>query len=109
MTADDVIKRFNELGCLFTAENIGKYQSGFIPFAQDKGLIRWLYWEIGCMNCYQCKLCDAEPKTAWGGVLRHFKNYHPNEVKLLVNEVNSKLKSQQKILQNKENNYGSTN
>ena len=87
MTVYDVIKRFDELGCIFTAENIGKYQSDFIPFAQDKGLKRWLYWEIGCMNCYHCKLCDAEPKTAWGGVLRHFKKYHPEKIEELIKDV----------------------
>jgi len=92
MTVDDIIKRFNKLGCMFTAEGIGKYQHDFIPFAQDKGLIRWRYYEMGCMNCYQCMLCNAEPKTAWGGVLRHFNKYHIDEVKKLINEIESKVK-----------------
>lgn len=93
MTVDDVIKRFNEIGCIFTADGIGKYQHDFIPFAQDKGLIRWLYWEIGCMNCYQCMLCNAEPKTAWGNVLKHFQKHHPKKISELIKEVTDKLLS----------------
>ena len=67
--------------------DIINYQCYFEPLAAAKGWIRWVSSAVGYMNCYACKFCDAEPKTAWAGVLRHFKKHHPEKLEELLAEI----------------------